>query len=123
MRYSIIALLLLISEADARQEWSKWNSPEECFSAHLRLAEGRYPLPHDDTMLLKYHCEYEYKARKCNFVCEVPRVGWEFAIFAPRDKREARLRMYFRSAQRKRTSCDIITRVTDGCPKEHWTIP
>ena len=121
--YSIFILLLLISSANAQQDHYKWSSPSACVAAHLRLAQGRYPLPQDDTKLLMLHCEHEYKAERCNFLCDVSKVGWEFAISAPQRLRDARILLYFKEAQRRRTSCSIVTRLTKGCPDEGWTIP
>jgi hypothetical protein len=97
-----------------------WNSPEECYNAHIRSADGWYPLPSrgDDPTQLMKHCMYEFKAKRCSFMCEVPRIGWLFAVQAPAHQREARIRAYFKGAELQRTACDIITRLFKGCPQE-----
>jgi hypothetical protein len=116
---SILAFTLLTSVAHAQ-----WSSPGECYAAHLRSAAGRYPLPGDNISFLMNHCEYEYKSNGCNFRCEPIRVGWELAVLLdPGRQRDIYMRLYFKGAQLKRTSCDIITRITKGCPTEPWDIP
>jgi hypothetical protein len=101
----IMGTAALITGAQAEGSHT-WNSPQECYNAHIRLADGWYPLPSqgDDPRALMKHCEYEFKAKRCNFTCEVQRVSWEVAVlYVPAHQHAANLRRYFKQAERARS--------------------
>src|SRR5262249_23765437 len=78
-----------------------WTTPQECYAAHVRNAQGSYPVRGDDPEDLRDFCRKVANTKKvCGFDCEVTRVNWEFAITAPDHQRAARLRAYFARGDR-----------------------
>ncbi len=75
-----------------------------CASCTSRLD----PSPSLDKLELAQLSRHE--AKKCNFMCEVTRVGWDFAINAPKAKRHARVQGYLHTGK-----CSFWTLFTGRC--------
>jgi hypothetical protein len=91
--FGAAALALTVTAASA-DDSSHWQSPQECYDTHIRLANGGYPRPSDHPSDLREYCEKAYAQKKCNFTCMPSRVNWEF-VFLDEGKRFARLDAYF----------------------------
>jgi hypothetical protein len=103
-----VALLPLIAPYAANAD--PWKSPQECYNDHIRYAEGAYPQEGDDPSELRAYCQSAYEAKKCNFMCEVTRVYWDFAINAPKAQRHARVQGYLHTGK-----CSFWTLFTGRC--------
>ena len=100
-------LVLFTHTADA----GSWESPQQCYAAHMRFADGDYPLSSDDPSELREYCEKVYKYDgACDFTCQRTRIEWQFAIAwiypgwleklvgsTARSMRDARVKAYFRT--------------------------
>ena len=109
-------IFFAVTPVIGQAEPNRWNSVQECYSAHIRLADGAYPLQGDDPAELMDHCRRMVEKSKCNFACLATQVPWEFAVKAPASQREARVRGFFEKSKAP-PPCGLFTKLFGECEK------
>ena len=103
----VASVLALLSSQSAFAD--PWQSTQQCYDDHSKMAEGAYPLPGEDPSELRTYCEKAYKMKRCNFMCDTTRANWNFVINAPLRKRHIRIQSYFLNR------CGIWPMLTGQC--------
>ena len=107
----IVAMILNCGAAVAEP----WNSVQQCYNMHIRVADGAYPQRDqgDDPSELREYCERAYKAKSSSFSGRDSGIHWVVACCMSNDRhRYARMRSYFGKP------CGFWKNLSGGCTAE-----